>query len=242
MNKNELTYVLRWAKKLKAVKQLGGKCEKCGNTDFRCFDFHHVDGQEKENTVCRFLEGRWSIIEKEIKKCKLLCRNCHSKLHGEAHEEISPGKMRQCNSLKKKFIEIYGECKCKMCNYTSDIVGIFDFHHRDPESKDFALGNAFRFLTDSNFTSKITNEIEKCDLLCRNCHNIVHFDEKKFTLLKKHIFEKADNYVEKQAKIDLDVIREMLKDGKKQIEISKILKCSKGTISGIIKKNNLGPE
>ncbi len=54
-------------------------CEKCGESHPACLDFHHRD--EKLESVSKM--RCWSInkILEEIKKCSVLCSNCHRKLH-----------------------------------------------------------------------------------------------------------------------------------------------------------------
>lgn len=68
--------------KQKAVTLLGNKCS-CGYD--KCIDalqFHHIDPKEKDSDVCKLLGKVWSEkVEKEIKKCKLLCANCHAEYH-----------------------------------------------------------------------------------------------------------------------------------------------------------------
>ena len=62
----------------------GGKCEKCGYD--RCLgalSFHHLDPEEKRLSLdVRTIRG--TAIEKlieEVKKCRLLCANCHAEEH-----------------------------------------------------------------------------------------------------------------------------------------------------------------
>jgi hypothetical protein len=52
-------------------------CSKCGISDYRVLDFHHLDPAEKEIEVSCM--GSFSIenLMKEIKKCIVLCANCH---------------------------------------------------------------------------------------------------------------------------------------------------------------------
>lgn len=42
-----------------------------------------------------------------------------------------------------------------------------DFHHRNPEEKSFAISHG---LSNKLSIQALMKEIEKCDLLCRNCH------------------------------------------------------------------------
>lgn len=66
--------------KLRAIKMLGGKCQRCGyNKCIAALDFHHAI-EEKEFNISKYMET-WSIIEKEIEKCVLLCANCHREEH-----------------------------------------------------------------------------------------------------------------------------------------------------------------
>lgn len=46
---------------------------------------------------------------------------------------------------------------------------VMDYHHRDPLTKSFNLGTSTRRTWE-----KVLAEIEKCDLLCSNCHRIRH--------------------------------------------------------------------
>lgn len=57
---------------------------------------------------------------------------------------------------------------CAICGY-SRYVGSLDFHHLDPSQKDFNISsNRYKFSTELKL------ELDKCVLLCRNCHAEVH--------------------------------------------------------------------
>ena len=67
--------------KLKAIEYKGGKCQKCGyNKCAGAMDFHHKNPIEKDFTISSN-SGKWENIKKELDKCDLLCKNCHSELH-----------------------------------------------------------------------------------------------------------------------------------------------------------------
>lgn len=58
-------------------------CIKCGEYDIACLDFHHIDPKTKlfqlgGSSKSMFTEEQ---ILNEIKKCEVLCANCHRKLH-----------------------------------------------------------------------------------------------------------------------------------------------------------------
>lgn len=64
----------------KFVKLAGGKCQRCGySTSNAALDFHHVyPSQKKYNAVTLIYSGDIARAWKELDKCCLLCRNCHS--------------------------------------------------------------------------------------------------------------------------------------------------------------------
>lgn len=82
--------VTKQQKKLVAIGLLGGECAHCGlRTDQLCvYDFHHINPGEKDTGVTNLLESGWKKIEKELKKCILLCANCHRiEHHGDDQAE-----------------------------------------------------------------------------------------------------------------------------------------------------------
>jgi predicted transcriptional regulator len=72
--------------------------------------------------------------------------------------------------LKKMGVEYLGG-KCIVCGYDKCIWAL-QFHHRNPKEKDFTIS------TYSNLGwEKIKKELNKCDLLCSNCHDELHYNE-----------------------------------------------------------------
>jgi L-lysine 2,3-aminomutase len=45
---------------------------------------------------------------------------------------------------------------------------VFDYDHRDPEQKSFAISEHLHSYT----TDKLLHEMDKCDLICANCHRV----------------------------------------------------------------------
>lgn len=66
----------------KAVELLGGKCQICGyNKHESVLDFHHIDPATKLFGISSGGFSRsWASIEAEIRKCILVCSNCHREI------------------------------------------------------------------------------------------------------------------------------------------------------------------
>ena len=79
-------YKRRKKYKQKAVDLLGGKCSKCGYSILESLHFHHLNPKEKERNIKDLICCSWKRIEQEIKKCILLCANCHNETHKELRE------------------------------------------------------------------------------------------------------------------------------------------------------------
>lgn len=80
---------LRRAMKLQAIKELGGKCQRCGYD--KCPDalvFHHTNPEEKEFGLAQGgIVHNWEEYLNEAKKCELLCANCHAEEHYKINNE-----------------------------------------------------------------------------------------------------------------------------------------------------------
>jgi predicted HNH restriction endonuclease len=76
-------------------------------------------------------------------------------------------------SFKERCVAYKGG-KCEVCGY-SKYYGAIEFHHKDPTRKDFSVSHA-RLTT---FSEKIEKELDKCMILCANCHREEHARIKK---------------------------------------------------------------
>jgi hypothetical protein len=73
----------RWKnRKYTAVKLMGGKCFDCGYCkNYSALEFHHLDPNEKDFEWNKMRQLKWASIVEELKKCVLLCSNCHRERH-----------------------------------------------------------------------------------------------------------------------------------------------------------------
>jgi hypothetical protein len=80
------------------------------------------------------------------------------------------------NQIKRKAIEYLGS-QCADCGLQTDIIAVYDFHHNDMSEKTAGLSD---FLTQKNW-ERVKEELDKCVLLCANCHRIRHAREDEDT-------------------------------------------------------------
>lgn len=94
---------------------------------------------------------------------------------------------RQCNAChvnkrrfaKKRFCLDYKGNKCEKCGYNRCPQSL-TFHHRNPEEKLFDISGAHARSGES-----LKRELDKCDLLCHNCHNEEHAKQKGWKPLEE---------------------------------------------------------
>lgn len=73
----------RLALKKSLAESLGGKCSDCYETDINVLDFHHnKDKKYRISNIISSPKKSWA----EVKKCILLCSNCHHARHQEMYK------------------------------------------------------------------------------------------------------------------------------------------------------------
>jgi hypothetical protein len=80
--------------------------------------------------------------------------------------------VKRRRKIKKMSVEYKGG-KCVKCGYCKCIDAL-EFHHKDPTKKDFGIAK-------KGFTrswEKVKEELDKCDLVCSNCHKEIHSELK----------------------------------------------------------------
>jgi len=88
------------------------------------------------------------------------------------------------NLRKEEMVYVMGD-KCQLCGYNKCIKAL-EFHHIDPKEKDFTFDKA------KSKSWEITNlELQKCILVCANCHREIHDDLEAFSLKSSYNPERA---------------------------------------------------
>jgi hypothetical protein len=127
--------------------------------------------------VCRH-HGVTDFVEE--KSGRLRCKKCRS-------EAVQ----RRRDIIKIQAVEYKGG-KCEKCGYNK-CIGALEFHHKDPNAKDFGI--ASKGYTRS--WEKVKKELDKCILVCSNCHREIHEADKE-QKLSLHSKEKKRKSLEKR--------------------------------------------
>lgn len=105
------------------------------------------------------------------------CKICHSLYRKNHYENNKKKYIEKANKYNKNvhtwFLELKKTLQCKICGESR--YWVLDFHHLDPKEKEYSLGQLSRTCGSKN---KILKEMEKCDVLCSNCHRDFHYKEK----------------------------------------------------------------
>jgi hypothetical protein len=128
------------------------KCTKCG------------DEFEKES---------FPFVNKAIGKRYAMCVECKRQYDRDKwalqKDRRNPRKRETQKSLRDKrrnfIVGILKKSKCIDCS--NQDWRVLEFDHRNPEQKEFNIADSVHLSEE-----KIQREIDKCDILCANCHRI----------------------------------------------------------------------
>ena|ERR1035437_186664 len=156
--------------RIKSIEYLGNKCIDCSESNKDCLVFDHtVD--KKVNIAC-ILHCSWEKILEELVKCELVCENCHLiRTRQRSAIKFNTNEKKIDNRNKKRQVILnYLGGKCIDCNNNNSDVLVFD--HID--TKLYNIGSNIL----SSFES-IKSEIDKCELVCANCHRLRTISDRK---------------------------------------------------------------
>lgn len=131
--------------------------------DIKNLYINHINKKE--------LSNKFGVSEYEIKKHINGLKRYSEFPEGLTRNQkqvISVSKRRK--KIKELAIEYKGS-KCQNCGYNK-CKDALEFHHIDPLEKDFAIGS--KGYTRS--WDRVKKELDKCILVCANCHREIHHD------------------------------------------------------------------
>lgn len=105
----------------------------------------------------------------------------YSRKHYEKNQKVIIQKTKVVKAKERaKWYVFKATLKCTNCGFSH--IAALDFHHEDPSTKE---GSVHNFVSSGQF-AKAYKEIEKCIVLCANCHRIHHHEDR---LKKKKILK-----------------------------------------------------
>lgn len=94
------------------------------------------------------------------------CESCRKQYQKDKRDE-----------LRKWYIDLKSTLKCSKCGYSHPAA--LDFHHIEDKEK----GNEIAAIISRRSKKFILKEIEKCIILCSNCHRVLHYNKKLENIL-----------------------------------------------------------
>lgn len=130
---------------------------------------HRFDKNDKKDIITNLLSQNKTT--KEIMKLtgypESVVRYYREPARHTKCSEISQRISEQRRKVKKKLID-YSGGKCVKCGYDK-CNGALAFHHVQPSEKEFQVSNGKTVGFEKN-----KSEVDKCLLLCHNCHSEFH--------------------------------------------------------------------
>lgn len=99
----------RLKRKIWALEYLGGKCVNCGSISH--LEFDHKDRMTKITNIGRLWTASKKKFEEEVKKCQLLCQECH--LEKSLKEKVFYNGEKTGHG--KVWMYIKYKCRCDLC-------------------------------------------------------------------------------------------------------------------------------
>lgn len=113
---------------------------------------------EKLCTSCRYLKNVSEFYSKgKSGQSQHICKKCYNNYC-----------MDRWSKRKSEAVASKGGI-CEMCK-TEYPDCVFDFHHKEPSEKEYSWPKMRQLPVD-----KMNKELDKCVLLCANCHRIHHW-------------------------------------------------------------------
>jgi hypothetical protein len=222
--------LVRHCKKIRSIIYLGDVCVSCGEDNVHKLTFSYInDNADNLNVTKLIRSSSWKAIKAELDKCELMCYNCHLK---KKYSTITDADSKRRKTIKRFHLESKGDIGCTRCGYNNCDEAL-DFYHTG--DKGFSIGSG---RMSNNNIEKISEEIAKCDIYCRNCRMEeqidIQFFEDNIHLIFERIAEyKGLNIIDREKIIKLHML------GLKQYQIAELLKCSKSRICEIFRELNL---
>lgn len=139
---------------------------------------------------------QWKQIEEQIGVSSETLRKTYKRTkEGLSAKEANPNNVvnQKLRGLKRKYSAILERGgQCQKCGYHQNLSAL-EFHHRNPEEKEFQID--LRAFANTSI-EKLKIELDKCDLLCSNCHAEHHHPEYDINNIENLLKEIESNRID----------------------------------------------
>lgn len=116
--------------------------------------------------------------------CSKECKVKHfAKTTPESKAEKCHKQTQRGFNRKKELVDYAGGC-CQRCGYNKNYAAL-TFHHKDIKDKKFNLSTRY---TATKNIEELYKEVDKCELLCHNCHCELHYPQLDYKILAENNF------------------------------------------------------
>jgi hypothetical protein len=108
-------------------------------------------------------------VNYECKSCQKIYKDAHYQNNKQKYKDKAK---RHDKKMQEWWQEFKSKLKCVRCGFSHPAA--LDFHHLYGKDKAIAQGRS-----EGWGKKRVLEEINKCEVLCSNCHRILHWEEKQ---------------------------------------------------------------
>ncbi len=131
--------------------------------------------------VCSCCGGEKPLVDFNFKnkakglyqaRCRLCMKSCKREHYQKNKQRYLENKNRRIEENKAWYKEYKSKLSCSECGFNNPKA--LQFHHTDDNKE----GNIGEMIHNGNSIDKVITEINKCVVLCANCHMVHHANER----------------------------------------------------------------
>ena len=133
-----------------------------------------ADKLGKSKTTVWYWLKKYELVTRKLYKCTICNDTDKSHFTVGRFTQCKKCRRREQNNTTRKYkttLVQYKGGKCEICGYDKCIAAL-DFHHLDPSQKDTNWIHMRRWNPE-----RVKKEVDKCQLVCRNCHSEIHYNQ-----------------------------------------------------------------
>ena len=122
--------------------------------------------------ICKICEAEFEITSK-YSHGRIYCYDCCPEYRRGDKASYVRRQIAMRQAMKRQGIKMLGGC-CSRCGYNK-CIGALQFHHKNGK-----LDKSFNFNDSFHSWERYKEELDKCILLCANCHAEEHWNQEHF--------------------------------------------------------------